>query len=157
MPVGDAVDVAGRKAALRRELRAWRRALTDRDVRSTRIWTHVEAMDELVAAERILAFRSIVGEPDTAALLAWCADHGKLVAVPEDGIDPAWADLVIVPGLAFTADGWRLGQGGGWYDRFLPGRRDDCLAVGVCFAEQVVDELPLDAHDVRVDRVVSDG
>ena len=60
-----------------------------------------------------------------------------VVAVPEDDVDPAWPDVVIVPGLAFTSTGRRLGQGGGWYDRFLVGVRDDCVTVGVCFHEQL--------------------
>jgi 5-formyltetrahydrofolate cyclo-ligase len=155
--VGEAVEVGVRKAALRRDLRAWRRALTDRGERSERIWSRLVVMDELVSAQRVLAYTSIVGEPETSPFLHWCGRLGKVVAVPEDDIEPTWADIVIVPGLAFTLDGGRLGQGGGWYDRFLPDRRRDCLAVGVCFAEQVVDMLPVEAHDVRVDRVVSDG
>jgi 5-formyltetrahydrofolate cyclo-ligase len=64
---------------------------------------------------------------------------------------------VIVPGLAFTAAGERLGQGGGWYDRFLAHVRDDCVTVGVCFTDQVLDRVPTEAHDVRVDHVVTDA
>jgi 5-formyltetrahydrofolate cyclo-ligase len=62
-------------------------------------------------------------------------------------------DLVIVPGLAFTVDGDRLGYGQGYYDRFLP---TVCArSVGVCFTDQLVDVMPLTEHDVRVDVVVS--
>ena len=78
-------------------------------------------------------------------------------AVPEDDVDPGWPDVVVVPGLAFAPDGQRLGQGGGWYDRFLIGVRDDCETIGVCFREQLVDELPTAPHDVAVDRVVTDS
>ena len=76
--------------------------------------------------------------------------------VPEpsgDAVEPGSIDLVLVPGLAFTVDGGRLGQGGGHYDRFLAECR--APAIGVCFAEQLVDELPLRAHDVRLLRVVA--
>ena len=59
-------------------------------------------------------------------------------------------------GLAFTAAGDRLGQGGGWYDRFLSACAADCAAIGVCFAEQVVDSLPVEVHDVTMDHVVTD-
>jgi 5-formyltetrahydrofolate cyclo-ligase len=62
-------------------------------------------------------------------------------------------DFVIVPGLAFTTAGDRLGYGMGYYDRFLP--TVSATSVGVCFTEQLVDEMPLADHDVRVDMVVA--
>ena len=61
------------------------------------------------------------------------------------------------PGLAFTADGRRLGQGGGHYDRFLPRLRAGCVTIGAAFAEQLVDDLPTEPHDVRLDLVVTDA
>jgi 5-formyltetrahydrofolate cyclo-ligase len=64
--------------------------------------------------------------------------------------------VAIVPGLAFTAAGDRLGQGGGWYDRVLADVRDDCTVIGVGFGVQVVDELPVEAHDRRLDLVVTE-
>ena len=63
-------------------------------------------------------------------------------------MDPRALDVVVVPGLAFTPDGRRLGQGGGHYDRFLPRLRPDCVTIGACFAEQVVADLPTEPHDV---------
>jgi 5-formyltetrahydrofolate cyclo-ligase len=62
-----------------------------------------------------------------------------------------------VPGVAFTAAGHRLGQGGGWYDRFLSGLRPGVARIGVCFAECLVDELPTEAHDVIMDLVITDA
>jgi 5-formyltetrahydrofolate cyclo-ligase len=133
-----------------------RRSLPDRAARSDLMWTHVMSLVCVDRAERILAFTTIPGEPDTAPLIRWCADHSKAVSVPEDGVDAHWPDAVIVPGLAFTRAGDRLGQGGGWYDRFLSAVRSDCVSIGVCFAEQLVDALPLEPHDVAVDHVVTE-
>jgi 5-formyltetrahydrofolate cyclo-ligase len=68
------------------------------------------------------------------------------------GVTP---DLVLVPGLAFTRDGARLGMGGGFYDRWAeanPGVR----RVGVCFSAQVVGEVPREGHDVGVSVVVTE-
>ncbi len=59
--------------------------------------------------------------------------------------------LAVVPGLAWTEVGDRLGQGGGFYDRLLP--QLDAPAFGVGFDVQVVESLPLEAHDASVDRV----
>ena len=63
-------------------------------------------------------------------------------------------EIVFVPGLAFDARGGRLGTGGGWYDRFLSG---DSVKVGVCFECLVVDEVPVEEHDARMDFVMSDA
>jgi 5-formyltetrahydrofolate cyclo-ligase len=63
---------------------------------------------------------------------------------------------VLVPGVAFTRDGHRLGQGGGFYDRSLPRlRASGCTLIGVAFREQIVDEIPVDAHDQMVGQVVT--
>lgn len=68
--------------------------------------------------------------------------------------DPAAADIIFIPGLAFTADGARLGRGRGYYDRLLETLPPRVLRVGVCFAEQVVPELPYESHDQPVDIVI---
>ncbi len=148
-------EAAG-KAELRSEMRALRRSLPDRDSRSEEICRHLITLPAVAGAESLLAFTSLPGEPETQSLFVWCAATGRLVTVPEADVDPLWPDVVVVPGLAFTTAGERLGQGGGWYDRFLSEVRSDCAAIGVCFAEQIVDVVPVEAHDVTMDHVVSD-
>ncbi len=137
-------------------MRTLRRSLPRRDERSEELWRHLITVPAMSVAEMVLAFTSVPGEPETGSLLVWCAATGRLVSVPEADVDPAWPDVVVVPGLAFTTAGDRLGQGGGWYDRFLAQVRDDCSTIGVCFAEQVVDALPLEVHDIGVDHLVTD-
>jgi len=150
-----AVDDA--KRALRAEMRAARRALTDRPARSERIWAQLLARDDVQRAKRIMVFASVPGEPETAGLIERCKADGIAVSLPEDAaLEPSWPDIVVVPGLAFTLDGRRLGQGGGWYDRFLPGRRADCVTIGVAFAVQIVDDLPTDIYDVTLDAIITD-
>ncbi len=74
-----------------------------------------------------------------------------------DPVEPARlvGALVVVPGLAFTLGGGRLGYGGGYYDRFLASLPASAVTVGVCFHEQLVDDLPLDPHDVPVRLLVT--
>ena len=153
----DATPPPSGKAELRVEMRSLRRSLPDREKRSDELWRHVAALPAMVSAETVLAFTTIPGEPETGQLLVWCAATGRLVAVPEADVESSWPDVVIVPGLAFTAAGDRLGQGGGWYDRFLSEVRPDCTSIGVCFAEQVVDTIPVHSHDVVMDHVVTDA
>ncbi len=68
-------------------------------------------------------------------------------------IDPERLDLAFIPGLAFTLDGHRLGYGGGYYDRFLP-RCARATLVACVFPEQIVPSLPVEEHDLPVDRVL---
>lgn len=63
--------------------------------------------------------------------------------------------LVFVPGLAFAADGGRLGQGGGFYDRVLKQHKGTSVSVG--FSCQRADDLPRDDHDQRVTGVILAG
>lgn len=63
-------------------------------------------------------------------------------------------DFAIIPGVAFDTDGYRLGRGGGYFDRFLPRLSHRCMTVGVCFEEQLVERVPRDPWDVPVKRVI---
>ncbi len=65
-------------------------------------------------------------------------------------------DIVVVPGLAFDSSGRRLGQGYGYYDRFLAALGGTALTVGLAFSWQLVPEVPVDAWDVPVDAVVTE-
>lgn len=161
-PDPDRDDVADAKRAVRRRMRPVRRAVADREERSARLWAQVVALSSVRAAEVVMVFDSIPGEPDTTSFIVWCREAGKTVVIP--AADPAAPfpaeidriDVVIVPGVAFTPVGDRLGQGGGWYDRLLALVRPDCVSIGVCFVEQIVDRLPTGVHDRRVDLVVGD-
>ena len=66
-------------------------------------------------------------------------------------------DLVVVPGLAFDAAGRRLGQGHGYYDRFLFDLGGTAVTIGLAFSWQLVPEVPVDAWDVPVDAVVTEN
>lgn len=63
--------------------------------------------------------------------------------------------LIIVPGVAFDMQGYRVGYGKGFYDRFLKDKRQ-MTAIGLCFANQIVEEIPHDLHDIRMDKVVTE-
>ena len=68
---------------------------------------------------------------------------------------PSEIDIVVVPGVAFTAAGDRLGRGRGYYDRYLSQRGMRAVRVGVCYAHQLVAVLPVEPHDVRMACVVT--
>lgn len=100
-------------------------------------------------------------------LLPRCKQHGIMEAVefsgwrgcrpgpygipePESGevVPRGQIDFILVPGLLFDGRGYRLGQGGGYYDRYLAGFSG--TSCGIAFDAQVVPELPVAAHDVAV-------
>ena len=67
--------------------------------------------------------------------------------------------LVLVPLLAFTHDGKRLGYGGGYYDRTLETLREDgeIFACGVAYAGQEIAELPTETHDAKLDGILTEN
>lgn len=74
----------------------------------------------------------------------------------ENRIDPGEIDLVVVPGIAFDRRGYRLGYGAGYYDRFLPKLREGVKKIAVAFEMQLVDLLPAEDHDVRMDALLTE-
>jgi len=67
-------------------------------------------------------------------------------------------DLVIAPLLAFQADGVRLGQGGGYYDRALEGlrARKRVFVLGLAYSGQQAENLPQEPHDQRLDAILTE-
>jgi 5-formyltetrahydrofolate cyclo-ligase len=64
-------------------------------------------------------------------------------------------DLLIVPGLAFTKSGFRLGFGGGYYDRYLGEHKKQ--TVSLAFSQQVVAQLPVEPHDLPVSKIITEA
>lgn len=96
-----------------------------------------QLMLHLAAPEGLRASRNGIREPDAAAPV----------------LPPARVDLMVVPGLAFDAAGCRLGFGGGYYDVLLS-QAPEALRCGLCHPFQLLERVPAEAHDVRVDLVI---
>mmetsp|Transcript_5888 Transcript_5888/g.8617 ORF Transcript_5888/g.8617 Transcript_5888/m.8617 type:complete len:242 (-) Transcript_5888:20-745(-) len=63
--------------------------------------------------------------------------------------------IMVVPGIAFNEKGERLGQGGGYYDTFLKEMNENTKFVGLSFKNQMVNEIPMDQHDQKLDMVIT--
>ena len=96
-----------------------------------------------------------VGGPPEEDDPAWRRGPFGIWEPAGEPLDSAEIDFALVPGLAFTRDGRRLGRGKGFYDRFLPNMRPDCFVCGVGYDVQLVDDLPTEPHDVTLDAVVT--
>ena len=161
-------------------LRAWAReirAALDLPPLSQALCERLASLPEFVFAENVLLYAALPGEIDVLSLAATpgkrfylprCAENRQLtiheypcsLVVSRYGIrepdahapetSPEKLDLVVVPGLAFTREGVRLGYGGGYYDRFLPKLRRECAIVGAAPDELVLESLPVDPWDFLV-------
>jgi len=65
-------------------------------------------------------------------------------------------DVVVVPGVAFDKRGYRIGYGGGYYDNFLPKLKAEAKKIAVAFEMQLIDHIPAEAHDVKVDMIITE-
>lgn len=74
----------------------------------------------------------------------------------EKKVAPEALDLVLVPGVAFTGDGGRLGNGLGYYDALLAKVRHDAVLIGVGFQCQLFDTVPMARHDVYLDFIITE-
>lgn len=177
------MSAAGPKSALRALLRAQRAAHPP--VHGAPLSAHLEAVPCWRDAARVAGFVAVRGELAVTDALHAARARGATVALPRvvgrelvfhlwsgeplvvgaygipepaptlPVVDVATLDVLLVPGVAFTAAGARLGQGGGYYDRVLGARRG--LAVGVGWSFQVVASVPTDPWDQPVDALVTEA
>ena len=101
---------------------------------------HLKNMDELAPG----AWRILEPKPEWRARL-------------DRNVEAAELDLIIVPGVAFDRKGDRLGLGKGYYDRFLRQVRPDAVKIALAFECQMVDEIPVLPHDVRMHKVITEN
>ncbi|MGH2529741.1 MAG: 5-formyltetrahydrofolate cyclo-ligase [Actinomycetota bacterium] len=148
--------------------------------------TNLFALPEMNGASTVMTFWSFGSEIDTGPTIRRLTEQGRRVVLPKvegrtivavgyrpgdpvteasfgameptdgDVLPPEAVDVVVAPGLAFDRLGYRVGYGGGFYDRFLRRTGSDAVTIGLCFAVQVVDEVPHRRGDRPMDLVVTD-
>jgi 5-formyltetrahydrofolate cyclo-ligase len=100
---------------------------------------------------RLLQIRSLASDLQPGLLSIFEPVQG----CPE--VQPEQVDWALIPGLAFNDACFRLGRGGGYYDRLLPRMRPDCQCWSVGLSVQLVPELPVEPHDAPVNGVCLPG
>ncbi len=125
--------------------------------------TEIDPLPAMAAHQGPVGVPVIIGKGQPLRFREWSPGarmvEGSFKAlIPEEG---AWVEpeVLIVPLLSFDARGYRLGYGGGFYDRTLEGlrARGRVLAVGFAFAAQEVAEVPTEPTDQRLDAVVTEN
>jgi 5-formyltetrahydrofolate cyclo-ligase len=80
----------------------------------------------------------------------------ELRSLPQKKLGPRDLDLVMVPGVAFDRGGGRMGHGFGYYDKLLQHARSDAPLVALAFECQLFPEIPTQAHDIFMDKIVTE-
>lgn len=150
---------------------------------SAKILAALEAHPVFRAAHTVLLYHSLKDEVDTHEFIRkWNGKKQILLPVvvgddlevrkyttPEELVQGAFGieeptgelftdydsiDLIVVPGVAFDSKGNRLGRGKGYYDRLLP-RIPSAYKTGICFPFQIVEEIPAEPFDIRMDEIIT--
>src|SRR5262249_28557946 len=121
-------------------------------------------MRRLADAGATLALPVIAGREQPLTMRAWTFGASLVPGVwgirePRADAQEVFPDILIVPLLAFDCRGYRLGYGGGYYDRTLARLRSkkNITAVGIAFAVQQIDEVPTTPRDERLDLVLTEN
>lgn len=169
------------KSRLRKLVRENRSARVYDPEHAVGIQINLAELCQLHGAQKVCCYLPYGDEPDTELFIDWALESGIQILLPvarkdgsldwvnyegersqgifgfEEGSgEPATTediDLVIAPALAVGRNGFRLGQGKGFYDRFLESVAVPCVAV--VFDEEILDSVPCEEHDQPVDSVVT--
>ena len=82
------------------------------------------------------------------------SSHGRVFREPPKENKNVAPEVLVIPGLGFDKRGNRLGRGKGYYDRYLS--KNNVVKIGICFHEQLVDEIPIEEYDVLMDFIITD-
>ena len=150
------------------------------------IFDQIKELKEYKEAETIFCYASMENEVDTWPLIALALDQGKTVGVPlcigkgimevrqiktladfEKGaygiMEPSkqckvlpkeQIDMAVIPCVGADKEGHRLGHGAGFYDRFLRGTQFPKIMI--CYRKLLLDKVPIEEHDILMDRVIYD-
>jgi 5-formyltetrahydrofolate cyclo-ligase len=158
----------------------------ERALLANRIEARLGDLPEVRRARMVLLFYSFGSEVPTSGIARRLLDRGKRVLLPfleastmqaaelradqppvvtmygpkeppeRVPVDPFEVDVAVTPGLGFDRDGYRIGYGGGYYDRYLSRLGPHATRIGIGFDAQLLEAVPHGDRDERLDFVVTD-
>lgn len=170
------------KKELRKQLITKRKSMHNEEFerKSLNICNKLLNSSQYLKSKVIYCYYSVNKEVDLLPFIKQALDDKKIIAFPKvkgkdmlfytirhlEELEPGYfnipeppettpapkGDLIIVPGVAFSKKGERLGYGGGFYDRFLDG--NSIYTIGVAFDYQIMDSLPTEEHDKQLDEII---
>lgn len=113
---------------------------------------------ELIARERVVLLPRVEGDvmrfyPFSPKAMSRGA-YGIMEPMDGKPFPPGEIDVMVVPGVAFTACGKRMGRGKGFYDKYMSQKCFRAYKMGVCYTEQILPSLPCEPHDISMDEVI---
>lgn len=152
-----------------------------------KIFENFFTLPQYASAEKIFIYYSVGKEPDTVNIISKMLQDGKEVYIPLiactremaagrirstenlpmgplkipkplpgcERADKSRLDMIVIPGVAFDTAGGRLGRGGGYYDTYL--QNTSAFKVGITREAFLCERIPLEAHDIAVDCVVTEN
>jgi len=178
-------NVTSEKELIRERIKKKKQQLTDKEkeIEAANVFEKIEALPEFINAHNIMIYWSMPDElPTHNFIIRWSKKKTMLLPVVKgedmlikpfstkeelkQGSLGIWEpdvqkeylnsiDLVIVPGVAFDRDKSRLGRGKGYYDRYFINKR--IVKIGVCFDFQLLESIPIDSFDIKMDKVVTNS
>ena len=173
------------KIELRKKFLKIRKDITNKDSKSLVIFNKIIKEDYFINSKVIALYNNLNSEVSTKELIDYSLILNKTVLLPrvvnddllfykidcnsiyskssfgvlEPSLDNKLfrkedIDLIIVPGVVFDVNRNRIGFGKGFYDRFFKGCK--ALKVGICFDEQIIESIPFENNDIKLDIIVSD-
>ena len=153
------VDCLDEKQKLRAELIAARTAIFPRQRLefSNKICDKLFQLPEVQYNENVLSYNVIGAEVDLSEFNKNAIEQNKKIFFPEkideNNVENI-VDVCLVPGVGFDLNGNRLGRGKGFYDKLLP--KLNCTKIGIAFECQLVENLPVEPHDAKVNLVITE-
>lgn len=107
----------------------------------------------LIVSKTLMVYTTFTRDDNTDVLV----NPKTLVTnIPKERmVDPRTLDVILVPGVAFDKHGHRLGNAGGYFDRYLPYIGPNCMTIGIAFDEQIAGEIPTTTHDRGVQYILT--
>lgn len=172
-----------KKSELRKEIKTVKSLLSAEEKRhcAAVVKAEIENSREFAGAKKVLLYHSLPDELSTVEMLSqWHTEKEVFLPTVEgdelilcrytpermkagafgimeacgESVRPDEIDLIIVPGTAFDTDRNRLGRGKGFYDRLLADT--GAYKIGVAYDMQVVDAVPCEPHDIKLDRIITE-
>ncbi len=101
--------------------------------------------------EKTLVASSIKGLSDLEKKPSGLIEPREINSCPLEKID-----LIVVPGIVFDGGGYRIGYGGGFYDRLLRKAPRGTVAIGLCFEQNIAKNIPKQSHDAKMNKIVTE-